>query len=79
MRTFPLVPDASLSQAADTLPGLADAGFAEAYARRRAWLLHALGGPTAIMAAADKDRSAPADMDDWSGSLDIHLGVYTND
>ena len=41
--------------------------------------LHALGGPAAVMAAADKSKAAAVDEDDWSGSFDIHLGVYTSD
>jgi hypothetical protein len=45
--------------------------------------LRALGGVAAVMAAAEKiaDRGeAVADEeDDWSGSFDIHLGVYTQD
>jgi hypothetical protein len=43
----------------------------------RGALLHALGGPAAIIAAADKFPSVEAD--DWSGGFDLHLGVHTND
>ena len=41
--------------------------------------LNALGGPAAVMAAADKSKAATDDQDDWSGGFDIHLGVYTSD
>jgi hypothetical protein len=80
MRTYPFAPNELLALAVLSSP--ARAGHADAHADAHASdgaRLHALGGPSAIMAAADKDKSAPADMDDWSGSLDIHLGVYTND
>lgn len=36
--------------------------------------LHALGGPNAVLAAADREG---ASTDEWSGGFDIHLGVYT--
>ncbi len=39
--------------------------------------LHALGGPNAVLAAAD--RRDEASFDEWSGGFDIHLGVYTQD
>jgi len=38
--------------------------------------LHALGGPKAVLAAAERDE---ASLDEWSGGFDIHLGVYTQD
>ena len=38
--------------------------------------LHALGGPKAVLAAAERDE---ASFDEWSGGFDIHLGVYTQD
>jgi hypothetical protein len=60
-----LVPDAS--------PISADTRF-----KRGAELL-ALGGAAAVMAAADKNKAAADDQDDWSGGFDIHLGVYTSD
>jgi hypothetical protein len=43
----------------------------------RGALLHALGGPAAILAAAD--RICVDKTDDWSGGFDLHLGVHTND
>jgi hypothetical protein len=46
--------------------------------KRGAELL-ALGGPGAVMAAADKSKATADDEDDWSGGFDIHLGVYTCD
>jgi hypothetical protein len=79
MRTYPLAPveHASLNGAA--LPGPARAGRAVPYATVRA-ALHVLGGPAAVLvAAADRHHPAPADLDDWSGSFDIHLGVYASD
>jgi hypothetical protein len=76
MRTYPYAPGELLALAVPVGP--AGTGRADTYASDGA-RLHALGGPAAVMAAADKDKSAPADLDDWSGSLDIHLGVYTND
>jgi hypothetical protein len=78
MRTYPFAPDRLLPLAGYEPLGPARAGHADAQASDGA-RLHALGGPAAVMAAADKDTSASGDLDDWSGSLDIHLGVYTND
>jgi hypothetical protein len=40
--------------------------------------LHALGGPAAVIAAAQAKRDEAA-FDEWSGGFDIHLGVYTQD
>jgi hypothetical protein len=36
--------------------------------------LHALGGPSAVLAASED-----AAFDEWSGGFDMHLGVYTQD
>jgi hypothetical protein len=69
MRTLLLAPDDRLALAAYAPPLRA-----EREADRGA-LLQALGGPAAIMAAADR----LADSDDWSGGFDLHLGVHTND
>jgi hypothetical protein len=76
MRTYPFAPHELLALAVPVGP--ARPGHADMYPSDGA-RLHALGGASAVMAAADKDKSAPAELDDWSGSLDIHLGVYTND
>jgi hypothetical protein len=40
--------------------------------------LHALGGPAAVIAAAQARRDEAA-FDEWSGGFDMHLGVYTQD
>jgi hypothetical protein len=40
--------------------------------------LHALGGSAAVIAAGSATRDEEA-FDEWSGSFDIHLGVYTQD
>lgn len=42
-------------------------------------LLHS-GRHAAVMhAAADTSEKSTAALDDWSGSFDIHLGVYSSD
>jgi len=79
MRIYPLAPGAWTSPDGCPLPGPTLAVHATPHREVRAEL-HALGGPTAIMDAAQvTPDSADADPDDWSGGFDIHLGVHTRD
>lgn len=77
MRTPPLASQLHLSLAGDPLPALVRTGPADTPVRRRAELLHALGGPAAVIAAGAGKTSDCSD--DWSGSFDMHLGIYTSD
>ncbi len=80
MRTYALAPVEQGSLNGTALPGLALEGRTFPRATFRAEL-HALGGPAAVMHAGEaaQDLSSPADLDDWSGGFDIHLGVYASD
>ena len=69
----PPVAEERLALAADVPPISAERRL------QRGAELYALGGPAAVMAAADKSKATADDEDDWSGGFDIHLGVYTSD
>jgi hypothetical protein len=49
-----------------------------ARAARAGALLHALGGPAAVLAHAEDDAWDPS-ADEEIGGFDIHLGVYASD
>jgi len=48
--------------------------------RRAGALLHALGGPAAVLKAAEvEDDAWDPSVDEDTGGFDIHLGVYASD
>jgi hypothetical protein len=47
--------------------------------RSQGAVLHALGGPVAILEAADGDDVWDPSADEPIGGFDIHLGVYASD
>jgi hypothetical protein len=76
MWRVPVTHEEHLALAADA-PPIPAAITAER--RLRGAELYTLGGPAAVMTAADESKAFADDEDDWSGGFDIHLGVYTSD
>lgn len=79
MRQFPLAPEERLALAGYPRLGLAPVGPAAPYVIDRSKLFASRVREAGVPAAPSSAKPSSEVADDWSGSFDMHLGVYTRD